>query len=68
MEWGACCAGFIHPALHNSHTPSQLRFIAAWATDVPGCAPRQGQRKGLGEGSPLLPMHPGDELTFILNR
>jgi hypothetical protein len=22
-QWGACCASFIQPALHNSHTPSQ---------------------------------------------
>jgi hypothetical protein len=38
MELEACCASSIHPTLHNSHTPCQLRLIAAWATDVSGCA------------------------------
>jgi hypothetical protein len=41
MELEACCASSIHPTLHDSHTPCQLRLIATSATDVPGYAPKR---------------------------
>jgi hypothetical protein len=42
MELEACYASSIHPKLHSSHTPCQLRLIAAWATYVSGWALKRG--------------------------